>query len=123
MCLQFDHDGSKFRPMGRPIRGVAAIQVSEDIVPIAEFKVRLSEVVRGLPARRRPVVITQNGKPAAVVLSPAEFDRLSYHARLVAAVDEGLADVADGRVIADDDLGKLLDERFGTTPKPKRTRR
>lgn len=35
------------------------------------------------------MVITQNGKPAAVLLSPEEFDRLSYHARFVAVVTDG----------------------------------
>ena len=102
--------------------GRSSIRVAEDIVPIAEFKAHLSEVVRSLPGRRRPVIITQSGKPAAVVLSPAEFDRLSYHARFVDAVQEGLADAAQERVISDDELGALLDERFGAVPKPKRRR-
>lgn len=69
--------------MGRRTPRAEAIQVSEDIVPIAEFKAHLSEVVRGLLVRRRPFIVTQNGRPAAVVLSPAEFDRLSYLARFV----------------------------------------
>lgn len=97
--------------------------MSEDIIPIAEFKSHLSEMVRGLPARGRPVVVTQNGKPAAVVLSPAAFDRLSNHARFVAAVTEGLSDLDQGRVVSDEEVGKLLDERFGALPKAKRTRR
>ena len=109
--------------MGRPIRGAEAIHVSEDIIAIAEFKAHLSETVRGLGARGRPVVVTQNGKPAAVLLSPAAFDRLSYHGNFVAAVNGGLADLDEGRVIADDAVGRLLDERFGTLPRAKRTRR
>jgi predicted transcriptional regulator len=54
---------------------------------------------------------------------PAEFDRLSYHARFVAAVDEGLADVARGHLVSDEDVGKLLDARFGALPKASKTRR
>jgi prevent-host-death family protein len=89
------------------------LHVSEDILPIADFKTRASEVVRQLRAHRRPVVITQSGKPAAVLLSPEEFDRLTYRARFMEAVGEGLADAEAGRVLTDAALGKLLDDEFG----------
>jgi prevent-host-death family protein len=105
-------------------RGVAPLQLADDIVPIAEFKAHLSRVVRTLPARRRPVVITQNGKAAAVVMSPAEFDRLAYRARFVDAVEQGLTDVEEGRVMSDAELGLLLDRRLGPSPKARaRSRR
>jgi prevent-host-death family protein len=38
-------------------------------------------------------MITQNGKAAGVLLSPAQFDELSERAKFVASVDEGLADI------------------------------
>jgi prevent-host-death family protein len=88
-------------------------QVAEDIIPIAELKAKLSEVVRGLDARPRPLVITLNGKPAAVVMSPREYDRLTYHARFVAAVNEGLADAEAGRGISSDELRARLKARYG----------
>jgi PHD/YefM family antitoxin component YafN of YafNO toxin-antitoxin module len=49
-------------------------------------------------SQRQPLVITQNGKAAGVLLSPAQFDQLSERARFLAAVDEGLADSEAGRV-------------------------
>jgi prevent-host-death family protein len=89
------------------------LRLSEDIVPIAEFKAHLSEVVRGLRQRRRPVVITQNGKPAAVLLSPEEFDALAHHAGFMDAVQRGLADARAGRLLSDEELGHELDREFG----------
>jgi predicted transcriptional regulator len=41
----------------------------------------------------------------------------------VAAVDEGLTDAAQGRMTSNEELGKLLDERFKAVGEPKRTRR
>jgi prevent-host-death family protein len=99
--------------MRRSVRSSTAIRVAEDVVPIAEFKAHLSEVVRGLHGRRRPVVITHNGRPAAVMLSPTEFDRLSERARFVTAVDEGLSDLADGHIVSDAELTEELDKRYG----------
>jgi prevent-host-death family protein len=47
----------------------------------------------------QPVVITQNGKAAGVLVSPAEFDRLRERAGLLEAIDVGLADEQAGRVV------------------------
>jgi len=102
------------------LRPSSALQVAEDIVPIGEFKTHLSEQIRGLRDRRRPLIITQNGKAAAVVLSPEEFDRLTTQARFVAAVQDGLADHEAGRVISHEELGRRLDARFGVIPKQKK---
>jgi prevent-host-death family protein len=89
------------------------LQIAEDIVPIAEFKAHVSEVVRGLRERGRPLVITQNGKPAAVLISPEEFDALIEQARVVTAVQQGLAEAEAGQLISDEQLGRELDQEFG----------
>lgn len=57
------------------------LQVSEDIVPICKLKAHLSEMSREQRGRRRPLVVTRNGKAVAVMLSPEDFDRLTTEAR------------------------------------------
>ncbi|MCP4605766.1 MAG: type II toxin-antitoxin system Phd/YefM family antitoxin [Proteobacteria bacterium] len=89
------------------------LQISEDILPVGEFKTHASRIIRRLQTTKRPFVITQNGKPAAVLLAPDEFDRLSEHARFIDAMDEGLADSAAGRVVDNAELTVELDETFG----------
>jgi prevent-host-death family protein len=95
--------GERERPLraedSRPAHrvGSRAFQTAEDIIPIAELKANMSEIVRGLHERPRPLVVTLNGKPAAVVMSPREYDLLSYQSRFLEAVNEGLADTAAGR--------------------------
>ena len=95
----------------------STFQVAEDIIPIAELKAKLSEVVRGLDTRPRPIVVTLNGKPAAVVMSPREYDRLAYQVRFVTSVAQGLADSAAGRVISGDELRTRVAERYGVREK------
>src|SRR5580704_328941 len=87
---------------------------AEDIVPISEFKAQAAEVLRRVGATGRPLVITQNGKAAGVLLSPSEFDRLSERARFVAALEEGLADADAGRVRDHDEVAARMKERFGS---------
>ena len=46
------------------------------VLPISEVKTRLPELVRGVEEREEEVVVTRNGRPAAVLLSHAEYQRL-----------------------------------------------
>lgn len=92
-------------------------QLSEDVLPIGEFKTHAAQVFRKLRANQRPVVITQNGKPAGVLITPEEFDQIREQERVRAAVREGLADVEAGREVDDEDLDEYFAERFGP-PEP-----
>jgi prevent-host-death family protein len=86
---------------------------AEDIVPVSEFKAQAADLLRRIGATGQPLVITQNGKAAGVLLSPAEFDRLSERARFVAAVEEGLADEKAGNVSEHEDVAARMKARFG----------
>jgi prevent-host-death family protein len=88
------------------------LHISEDIMPVGAFKTNATRILRRLNESGRPFVITQNGKPAAVLLTPAEYDRLSVSARFSDAVNEGLEDAAAGRLIDDDALSSELDSVF-----------
>lgn len=84
------------------------MRLTEDILPIGEFKAQASSVIRKLQESNRAVVITQNGRPAAVLITPQEFDLLSEHHRLLVAIDEGWADSEAGRAVDDDELDNYL---------------
>jgi len=84
------------------------INISQNIVSLSDFKIKASRMLHEIQNSRRPLVITQNGKAAAVLISPSDFDLLTEQARFVDAVQRGLADVQNGRMLSDDDLDKEL---------------
>lgn len=45
-------------------------------LPISEVKARLPELVTGVEEREEEVVVTRKGKPAAVLVNFAEYERL-----------------------------------------------
>jgi len=45
-------------------------------LPISEVKARLTELVTGISERDDEVVVTRNGRPAAVLVSYGEYARL-----------------------------------------------
>lgn len=95
-----------------------SLQVSEDILPIGTFKTHAAQVLRKLRTMQRPIVITQHGKPAAVLITPEAFDRMTAQARFLDAVHEGLADSEAGRVIDDQTLTGELDAAFPAPQQP-----
>jgi antitoxin YefM len=50
--------------------------MSDVTLPLAEIKKRLSEIVDGVEQRHDRVVLTRNGRPAAVILSPDDLEAL-----------------------------------------------
>ena len=46
------------------------------ILPISEVKARLPELVTGVEEREEEIVVTRRGKPAAVLINFAEYERL-----------------------------------------------
>ncbi len=90
-----------------------AVRVSQDIVPISEFKAQAADWLHKISETGSPVVVTQNGKPAGVLLSPRAFDELTEQARFVGVVREGLADAEAGRVHSHADVVRHMKSRFG----------
>ena len=107
VCIQ-----TTYRPLSE-WSAVKPLKISEDILPLGEFKARAAGILKDLSARETPLVITQNGRPACVVMSPGAFDRICEREVFLEAVAHGLADVRAGRVIADEELRKQLDLEFG----------
>jgi len=87
------------------------ISVKNDIVPIAEFKTSLSKWFKSLQGTGHPVIITQNGKPAGVLLSPDDYDELVYRRSFLDSVWRGISDAESGRTYSTKELRAALASR------------
>jgi prevent-host-death family protein len=83
-------------------------------VPFSEARARLSELLDEVEQRHEHLVITRNGRPAAVVLSSDEFEALAETLEIlgdpdtVQALRESEEDVAAGRVYSLEDVRREL---------------
>ena len=89
------------------------LKVAEDFVPVSELKAQAADWLRRLAETDAPVVVTQNGRPAGVLLSPRAFDELTERARFVTAVNRGMSDALDGRVHSHAAVKRRMKARFG----------
>jgi len=91
---------------------IMKFDISTDIIPIGEFKAKMTKWLNTVKDKGHPLVITQNGKPAAVVLSPQEFDNLNYSSKFISSVNQGIQDIESGNVYNSKDLrAELLKNR------------
>jgi len=84
------------------------------IVPFTEARARLTELLDDVEARHEHVVITRNGRPAAVVVSPEEWEALEetlevlQDEELLAALRESEEDVKADRLFSLDEVKREL---------------
>lgn len=85
-----------------------------DVVPIGEFKNQVASWFQRLRTSGHPVVITQNGKTAGILLSPMEYEKIQYDQALASSIDSGLAELDAGKGINTDELEHRLKQRLET---------
>ena len=84
------------------------VQISDGIVPLGEFKAQAARLLKQIAASGQPMVITQNGRPAGVLLSPREYDRIQERQRFLESIAAGLADAESGRTMSTMELRERL---------------
>ena len=87
------------------------LNVSTDIIPIGKFKSQMTKWLNTAKSTGRPLIITQNGKPAAVVLSPEEFDNMKYTERFMKSVNQGLSEIKSGDFLDSEQLKTEVDKQ------------
>ncbi len=84
--------------------------ISELTLPLAEIKKHLSEIVDGVERRHDRVVLTRNGRPAAVILSPEDLEALEETLGILSdpkamrEIRKAQAEVDGGNVVTGDEL-------------------
>jgi prevent-host-death family protein len=79
---------------------MARLRPTQDIRPLADFRANLAAVVRQVQQTKRPVILTQHGRSAAVLVDAAEYEALLERAELLEDVRIAEAEVASGRGMA-----------------------
>jgi|ERR1035437_4117013 prevent-host-death family protein len=92
------------------------MKLSRDIQSLSVFKRDTSKFLRQIKKTKQPIVLTVNGKAAAVVHDPdsyQEYLREKDRLETIAGVKRGIADMKAGRVTDAEDVFRELDAKFG----------
>lgn len=79
----------------------------KNIRPLTEFRNHLKEYIEELKINKKPIVLTQHGKSAAVLLDPDQFQELQDQIEFMRKVALGLEDVKNKRFLS---MNEVMDD-------------
>ncbi len=90
------------------------MSIQKDIRPISYLKARAADLLKQVNETQRPVVITQNGEPRAVLQDPASYEEMRQALGLLKLISQGEEDVRKGRTRTQEDVfsrvGKAIEK-------------
>ena len=92
------------------------IDITKDIQPLTTFRNHSVESMQQLKATQRPIILTVNGKPEAVVQDAAAYQRLldiAAAADVNEGIRQGVEDLATGRTRPVREVFAELNEEYG----------
>lgn len=69
----------------------------QDIRPISELREKATAFVQQVRETQRPMVITQHGRSAAVLMDVAQYEQLMERLEILGAVQVGEQQIAEGQ--------------------------
>lgn len=89
------------------------VKLHKDIKPVSEFRANAAELIEQVKASGRPLVLTQRGHSAAVVLDVAEYERMVEEIELLSDVRTAMQQIEAGEAVSNRDAKAELRRRFG----------
>jgi len=85
------------------------MNITRDIRPVTYLKSRAAELLNQINETRRPVIITQNGEPRAVLQDPISYQNMRNAIGILKLISQGEADIRDGKVKSQEDVFKDIE--------------
>ena len=92
---------------------VKNLDLIEDIRPVSEFRARAAEYIDRVVKNRRPLVLTQHGRSAVVILDVGQYQSLIDRLELLEDIGASEADLAEGRTVTHAKAKRELLARLG----------
>lgn len=89
------------------------MNLKEDIRPISYIKANAAEVLDQVNESHRPIYVTQNGEARAVLLDTESYEKLKNAIGLLKLLTQGEDDIANGKVLSQEDFFLGLDQELG----------
>lgn len=80
------------------------MNITSDIKPVTYLKSRAAELLNQINETHRPVIITQNGEPRAVLQDPESYENMRNAIGMLKLISVGEADIRAGQVKSQEDV-------------------
>jgi prevent-host-death family protein len=93
------------------------MNISKDIKPVTYLKAKAADLLKQINETHRPVIITQNGEPRAVLQDPKSYENMRNAIGLLKLISQGEGDIRSGRVKSQEDVFKGIEISLKEKPK------
>jgi prevent-host-death family protein len=85
------------------------VNISKDIKPITYLKSRAADLLKQINETHRPVVITQNGEPKAVLQDPESYENMRNAIGILKLISQGEEDIKEGKSKSQDEVFRNIE--------------
>ena len=90
------------------------MKMSTDIKPVSFLKSKAADMLKQVNETHRPIIITQNGEPRAVLQDPESYENMRNAIGLLKLIAMGEEDILEGKSKTQDEVFSELEKRLGS---------
>lgn len=88
------------------------ISLVNNIEPLSEFRKKSADFIKRLKKEKQPIVLTQHGKSAAVIMDVSEYERFNRKMEMLEDLLEAKLQVEKGQVYTMDEAKERIDKHL-----------
>lgn len=88
------------------------MNITNDIKPITYLKSRAADVLNQINETHRPVIITQNGEPRAVLQDPESYENMRNAIGILKLLNQGEEDIKSGNTNSQEEVFANIEKRL-----------
>lgn len=88
------------------------MNITNDIKPITYLKNRAADVLNQINETHRPVIITQNGEPRAVLQDPKSYENMRNAIGILKLLNQGEEDIKAGRTNPQEEVFANIEKKL-----------
>ena len=86
------------------------MSIEDDIRPVTYLKSKAADLLKQVNETHRPVIITQNGEPRAVLQDPKSYESMRNALGLLKLISQGEEDIRKGKVRPQDEVFSRIEK-------------
>jgi prevent-host-death family protein len=85
------------------------MNIKTDIKPVTFLKAKAADLLKQINETHRPVIITQNGEPKAVLQDPESYENMRNAIGILKLISQGEEDIRTGKSKPQEEVFKGID--------------
>jgi prevent-host-death family protein len=90
------------------VEAMQRLRVDQDIRSMSEFRTGIASFLKQVHDTKRPLIITQHGKSAAVLMDAGEYDAMQEKIELLSEIHTSISQIENGEGVAHSDALKMI---------------